>query len=201
MPADRASLENMTTDQLLEFAQQTSASHNLLNTLMNDPDARPFIQRRLKALNPKLVIPEIDAVDAVTAQIVAERGERLKLEQQLRERDVRDRLERERAKIKQTYGLSDADVIEVEKLMTAEHDPIPTYDAAARVYKASLMTAVPTAASLRAPTYDMPETEVWGKGIGNKAALDKIAVNEAWAALNDIRAGKVAGLGPNALPA
>jgi hypothetical protein len=38
----------------------------------------------------------------------------------------------------------------------------------------------------------MPESDVWGKGIGNKQALDKIALNEAFSAWNDVTSGKVA---------
>ena len=194
------SLEDLTTDQLLARAKVTDASHNLLQTLLADPTTRELVQRQVKAKNPSLIIPELDAKDANAAALAAEREARQKLEQRVLERDVRDSLERQRATVKEKYRLSDADMTEVEKIMTAE-DPnvrIPFYDAAARVLKASKNTGTPTPGSYAPPTFDMPETSVWGKGIGNKAALDKIAMNEAFAALNDIRAGKVAGLGPAA---
>ena len=194
------SLEDLTTDQLLARAKVTDASHNLLQTLLADPTTRELVQRQVKAKNPSLIIPELDAKDANAAALAAEREARQKLEQRVLERDVRDRLERERAAAKAKYQLTDADMIEVEKIMTHEDESqrIPFYDAAARVLKASKNTGTPTPGSYAPPTFDMPETSVWGKGIGNKAALDKIAMNEAFAALNDIRAGKVAGLGPAA---
>jgi hypothetical protein len=190
------SLEDLTTDQLLAHARNLQGSHNLLQTLLNDPAARETVQRHLKKLQPTLSIPEIDAKDAVLSELKAEREARQALERSIMEGQVRDRLEKARSAAKTRYGLDEADMVEVEKLMTDAENPIPTYDAAARVHKASKSTATPTPSALSAPTFDMPEKDVWGKGIGNKAMLDKIAVNEAFAALNDIRAGKVAGLGP-----
>ena len=192
----QASLEDLTTDQLLNLARTTQASHNLLGTLMNDPTTREVIQRQLKKVNPALAIPEIDARDAVMAEVHKERDARLELEKKILERDVRERLERNREAAKTKYGLNEADMGEVEKLMTDAENPIPTYDAAARVHKASKATGTPTPVAIHAPTFDMPESDVWGKGIGNKANLDKVAMNEAYRALNDIRSGKVAGLGP-----
>lgn len=190
------SLEDLTTDQLLAHARVTDGSHRLLNQLLSDPASREMVQRQLKKANPALVIPEIDAKDSVLAELGVERAARQKLEGEILQDKVRARLEGQRAAVKTKYQLSDADMIEVEKLMTDAENPIPTYDAAARVHKASKASATPTFASIAPPTFDMPETDVWGKGIGNKAALDKIAMNEAYAALNDIRSGKVAGLGP-----
>jgi hypothetical protein len=192
------SLEDMTVDQLLAHARTTSQSHNLLQSLMSDPASRELVQRQMKKANPALVIPEIDTADRVRSEIQKEREARQALEQKILERDVRDSLERQRASVKSKYGLNDADMTEVEKMMTDPDDQarIPTYDAAARVHKASKQTATPTYSSIAPPTFDMPETSVWGKGIGNSAALNKIALNEAYAAINDIRGGKVAGMGP-----
>ena len=190
------SLEDLTTDQLLAVARQTQGSHELLGALMRDPAARETVQRHLKKLNPALAIPEIDAKDAVLAELAEERKKRETLENNYREDKIRERIERQRAEVKTKYKLTDADMIEVEKLMLDKDNPIPTYDGAARVFNASKTTAAPTPSILNPPTYDMPEKDVWGRGIGNKAMLDKIAMNEAYAALNDIRSGKVAGLGP-----
>ena len=190
------SLEDLTVDQLLTRAKTTDASHNLLQSLLQDPGAREVVQRHLKKKNPGLAIPEIDAKDAVMVEVAKEREARQALEAQIRDRDIRERLEKERQRVQSHYHLSDSDMLEVEKLMTDKDNPIPSYDAAARVFKASATTGTPTHAALQAPTFDMPEKEIWGKGIGNRAALDRIAMNEAFSALNDIRSGKVAGLGP-----
>lgn len=190
-----ASLEDLTTDQLLAHARALQGSHDLMQTLLKDPSSREMVQRKLKALQPTLSIPEIDAKDAVLAELKIEREERQKLEKSILEDRVRARLESQRASAKSKYKLTEADMTEVEKLMTDAENPIPTYDAAARVHAASKQTGSPTPAVLSSPTYEMPEKDVWAKGIGNKAMLDKIAMQEAFAALNDIRGGKVAGLG------
>jgi hypothetical protein len=191
-----ASLEDLTTDQLLAHARQMQGSHELLATLMRDPAARETVQRHLKKVNPSVSIPEIDAKDAVLAELDTERKARQALEKSIMEDRVRARLEKQRADAKSKYHLTEADMAEVEKLMTDAENPIPTYDAAARVHAASKQTASPTPVALSAPTYQMPEKDVWAGGIGNRANLDRIAMNEAFAALNDIRGGKVAGLGP-----
>ena len=187
-------LGNLTTDQLLARAREMEGSANLLNTLAQNPATRGDLQRLMKKANPSLVIPEIDAADAVRGEI-RERDERInKLEQQMLEDKVRTRLEKQRADARSKYNLSDADMSEVEKLMTHE-DPeqrIPGYDAAARVFAASKQNTVPTHAAIAPPVYTMPENDVWGKGIGNKAALDKIALSEAYAAWNDAVGGRYA---------
>ena len=194
-----ASLEDLTVDQLRARAAETESSHALLQSLTQNPKTREVIQRAIKSVNPNVVIPEIDAADSVRGEIKAEREERLKLERSIQERDIRDRLERQRAAIQVKYKLTADDMIEVEKIMTREVDPIPSYEGAAQVYKASRTSATPTPASFAPPTFDMPEKEIWGKGIGNRSNLNKIAMDEAFKAWGDIASGKVAGLGANKL--
>lgn len=190
------SLEDLTTDQLLQRARQTESSHNLLNTLLQDPSSREMVQRTLKKSNPTMVIPELDAKDAVLAEVQKDREKIQALEAQILQRDVRERLERQREEIVSKYKLNPADINAIEALMTDEHNPIPTYDAAARVHMASKQSAVPTPSSIHPPVFEMPEKDTWGKGIGNPAELNKIALTEAYNALNDIKAGKVPGMGP-----
>lgn len=193
-----ASLEDLSVDQLLARARETEGAYLTFNALSQNPETRETLQRLLKKANPRLVIPEIDAKDAVLVQVQESNKRVEKLEQQILERDIRDRMERTRAGVKSKYRLTDEDMSGVEALMIqteSNPDPIPTYDAAARVYRASRESAVPTPATFQPPTYEMPEKEIWGKGIGNKAQLDRIAMNEAFAAWNEISAGKVAGLG------
>lgn len=174
------SLENMTTEQLQE-------STRLLHTLLNSSDTREATLRLIKKKNG-VPIPEIDAKDSVLAEVATERGERLKLEARLQERDIMDRIEKERAKVKAAHNLTDADVLEVEKLMIDKEAPIPSYAAAAKVYKASQQVAQPTPYQLKPNTWDMPEKSVWAPGIGNKQALNKIALEEAYKAMNEFRA-------------
>lgn len=190
------SLEDLTTDQLLARARELEGLDTLVKGLARNPETREMVQRAIKKANPNVSIPELDSNDKVLAAVATEREERLKLERSIQERDIRDRLEKQRAGIISRHKLTEADMVEVEKLMTREVDPIPTYEGAALVYKASRQSATPTPANFAPPTFTMPEQDVWGKGIGNKAALDKIAMNEAFSAWNEIASGKVAGLGP-----
>lgn len=188
-------LEDMTVDQLLAHAKQLESQAGFVKALTSDPETREMIQRAIKKKFPQTSIPEIDAKDSVREEIKVEREERLKLERQIMERDARDNVKERRAAIKAKYKLSDADVEGVEKLMVEDKEVNWTHDAAARVYIASRQSATPTPATFAPPTYDMPEKDVWGKGLGNKAALDKIAINQAFDAWNEIASGKVPGLG------
>jgi hypothetical protein len=188
-------LEDLTPDQLLATAKSFQSQATLLTQLTSNPETREQVQRALKKLNPSLVIPEIDAADRVLA-VVKESTTRLEtLENTIRERDIRDRLERARAGVQTKYKLTDEDMQGVEALMVDKDNPIPSYDAAARVFLASRQSSVPTAISLQPPTFSMPEKDTWGKGIGNKAMLDKIGLNEAFNAYNELFSGKVPGLG------
>ena len=175
-----ASLENMTTEQLQE-------STRLFHSLLNSPDTREATLRLIKKKTGG-VMPEIDAADTVRGEIAEERKARVALEQRLQERDIMDRIEKERARVKRDHQLTDADVAEVEKLMVDKDAPIPSYAAAAKVYKASKNVAEPTSALLKPKTWDMPEKDVWAAGIGNKMALNKIALEEAYKASNEFRA-------------
>lgn len=189
------SLEDFTVDELRAAAQQWQGSHQIITALAQNPATREVMQRAIKTVAPNVPIPEFDAKESIRAEIKAERDERIKLEQKILERDVRERLEKQRAGVIRAHNLTEADVLEVEKLMVDPENPIPTYDAAARVYKASRTPSTPTPASFVPPTFSMPEKDVWGKGIGNKAALDRIATDQAYEAWSELMSGKVAGAG------
>jgi len=191
-----ASLEDMTVDQLLAEAKRLQRIEATVNQVMAHPEGRETILRTVKKLNPSANIPEIDQADRVEKAIATEREEREKLERKLMERDARDAVAQRRADIKTKYRLSDTDVEEVEKLMLDPANQVGSHDAAARLYLYSKQSATPTPASSAPPTFSMPETDVWGKGVGNKNMLDKIAMNEAFAAWNEVMGGKVQGLGP-----
>ena len=184
------SLEDLTTDQLLHTARQTQASHDLLSSLLGNPETRATVQRAMKKLKPELVIPEIDVADQVASARKADEERIAKLERSIQEREIIDRIAAKRRAVQDKYRLTEADIAGVEKVMLGDEAsgqaPIPDYDSAARVYLASKQTATPTSVRAHAPVFEMPETDVWGKGIGNKAALDKIALSEAFKAFDEI---------------
>jgi hypothetical protein len=167
-------LEDLTVDELLAYAKSAQPAAELVSAMAKDPALREAWQGLVKKARPDLSIPEYDAKQSVRAEIATEREERQKLERAMMERDARDNVKERRASIKEVNW---------------------THDAAARVYLASRQSATPTPATFAPPTYDMPEKDVWGKGLGNKAALDKIAMGQAFEAWNEIASGKVPGLG------
>jgi hypothetical protein len=187
-------LEDLTVDQLLATAKQMQGSHNLVETLSKNPETRESLLRLMKKIEPTRVIPEIDSVDHVRAELAADRDRVNKLEEKYIERDLRERLERERAKAQSDFKLTDADMIEVQKLMTSENanERIPSYNAAARVVAASKVNAVPTSIGAKPPVFEMPDKDVWGPGIGNKAKLDKIGLEQAFVAWNEVTGAKAA---------
>lgn len=185
MPAP--SLEDLSHEQLLVLAKQQQGMADLANQLLSRPDTREMVQRAVKKLQPNLVIPELDTKDSTTAAIEGLREDNRKLEQRLIERDVRERVNENRATIKAKYGLSDADVLEVEKMMLDPENAGMSHDAAARVYKASRTPSTPTPSAYKGPTsYQMPEKDIWAPGIGNKARLDRIALEQAHLAFAEV---------------
>lgn len=192
------SLEDLTIEQLRDLAAKAQAyapSFNLVQQLAKDPEARQMFQRYWKKKNPEVAIPELDSEERMNAKLAEERKAREALEAKVQEDEIRRRLEAERSKVKSKYGLTDEDVKAVEKLMVKADDnpePIPYYDAAAKVFVASRTPSTPTPSAYSPPVYTMPEKETWGKGIGNAAELNRIAMSEAYRAFSDIKGGKVA---------
>lgn len=173
------SLENFTQSQLEE-------STRLFRTLLSSKDTRETMLRAIKKTTGQS-IPEIDARDAVMGEVEKERNERLKLEARIQEREIMDRIGNERRRVKTEHGFTDEDVKAVEALMVDKEAPIPSYAAAAKVYKASKQIAQPTTHQMHPKTWDMPEKDVWAPGIGNRMALNKIALEQAYKAMNDFR--------------
>lgn len=192
------SLEDLTIEQLRELAGRAQAmepSYNLVTQLAKDPEARTMFQRYMKKKNPNMAIPEIDSEDRVMKALHEEREAREKLEAKIQEDSIRARVEAERARVMEKYHLTSEDMKGVEKLMVKSDDnpePIPYYDAAARLFVGARTPSTPTPSAFFPPTYTMPEGKVWGRGIGNAATLNKIAMEEAYRAYADIKGGKVA---------
>lgn len=193
------SLEDLTIEQLRELASKTqeyAAAHNLMQAIAKDPEGRSMFQRYVKKKNPNLAIPEIDSEDRVMKAVEDERKEREKLEAKIQEDEIRRRMEAERAQIMTKYKLTDDDVKAIEKRMLKSDDnpdPLPPrYDWAAQLYLNSRTPSTPTPSAWSPPTYSMPDGKTWGKGIGNAAELNKIAMEEAYRAFSDIKGGKIA---------
>lgn len=186
------SLEDLTVDQLLAGYQQALPSHQLLQQLANHPETRTETLKLVKKIAPNLVIPELDAKADVEGQIEALKQQILERDNKQRERDAIDEIQSHRRAIKQQYGYADTDITEIEKLMVEEG--ITKHATAAKLYAASKQAAIPNSAEIAPPVFDMPNKDVWGGGINNPNKLNKIATEEAYRALHDIKAGRIAGV-------
>lgn len=177
------SLENLTMEQIQDSART-------LHGMLNSPATRDLTLRAIKHNNPNAVLPELDTKMEFAKQLQAEREERLKLKEEMQIDQINRRIEKERQTIKDKYSLSDNEVLEVEKLMVDKEAPIPSYEGAAKVYRASQQSAVPTTSHISPPIYEMPDKDIWAAGIGNRQALDKIAMSEAYKVWNEQMASK-----------
>lgn len=183
------SLEDLTTNELLEHAKKSDEGARLLNSLLSDPALRGDALRLLKKKNPAMAIPELDSTSGLEKRLEEETEARQKLEAQMREDQIRARIEKERVRVMSAYEFTEADMAEVEKIMTDKDAPIPHYDAAAKVFRAQKVQATPTSHHLNPPMFEMPAKDVWGAGVGNKARLNKIGMEQAYAAWNEIHPG------------
>jgi hypothetical protein len=186
------SLEDMSPNELVAHSTALEQQTTFYNQLLNDPSTRSEMLKLLKKKNPTMPIPEIDGPAQFEDQLAKEAAERQKLEDRVRDQEIRERISKERIRVMREHGLDEADMIEVEKIMVDKDAPIPHYDAAAKVFKASRVQATPTSHTLTPRTFDMPTKDVWGPGVGNKAQLNKIATAEAYKAMNEITGGKKA---------
>lgn len=184
-----ASLEDLSVDQLLSRAKATEVSDQLLGRLVSDPSTREQTLRALKRINPGIPIPEIDAKDAVLGQLGGTDKRVEALEAKLQEQEIRERIRSNRDAIRNKHNLSDADIEAVEAIMVDKDAPIPNYEAAVKVYKASRTAALPSSSSFASPVFEMPAFDTWKNGINNPGQLDKIAMAEAYKAMEEVRNG------------
>ncbi|HUP07661.1 MAG TPA: hypothetical protein VMU47_10950 [Caldimonas sp.] len=185
-------LEEMTLPELLDHTRKLEKDNGLIAPLLSDPATRSEALKLLKKKHPTMSIPEIDVKVEAEALVAEERKKREEADERLRLVEMRERWREERARVQSQYELSDADMAEVEALMRDEKAPIPHYDAAVKVWRASQRTAEPTSSQLQSHSYEMPSKDKWGAGVGNKMALNKIFENEAYAVVNEMRGGKKA---------
>jgi hypothetical protein len=189
--ARHVNVDELTVDELRQYARSASQSDTLVRELAGNPATRNDLQRLLKKHNPNIVIPEIDAADAVRGEVAMANDRIAQLENVILEKDIRDRLTRQRGDVQAKYRLSEGDMGALEAMMT---DPDPEkrvngYETAARLYTAERQQAVPTPSALAPPGMKMPDTDVWGKSIGNRDVLNRTAIEQAYRATQEFRSG------------
>jgi hypothetical protein len=178
------SLEDFDAAQIAQLAQT-------YKSLLDNPETRELALRMTKKVNPGVSIPEIDLKDAAAKAFKAQADRQDALEQQIRERDARDRINGERAALRE-QGFSASDVNAIEKIMTDEH--IPSYATASKYYKAQQQVAQPTPHGAQsggnARTFSLPQTAMDALK-GGKNGLRQFGRESAAAALDEIRSGQI----------
>ncbi len=166
--------------------EQLNGIVSLTEELTKNPETREQFLRLTKKVIPGTPIPEIDAKDQIVKALNDEREARKKLEEKIQEREILDKIEKERSFIKNKYSLSDEDVSAVENLMVEKN--IPNFQTGAEFFTMSRKTAESTASPVfERKKMDLPGGDIWGKGIFNNGALRDIALDEAHKAFKEIR--------------
>lgn len=178
------SLEDYSPEQVAQLAGTYKA-------LLDNPETRELALRMTKKVNPAVSIPEIELKDAAAKAFKAQADRQDALEQQIRERDARDRINAERQALRD-QGFSADDIPLIEKIMTDER--IPSYATAAKYYKAQQQVAQPTAHGTQnmggSRQYSLPSNALDALKAG-KGGLKQFGRDQAAAALDEIRSGQI----------
>ncbi len=174
-----ANIEGMSVDQLQALAVTIDA-------LGKNKDARKLLQKSLKTAFPDAPLPEYDnealleARDAELRKQMQEQADEIKRLKM--ERDLGDARSRAKAK----YKLSDAEIADVEKLMT-EHT-LTDYDLAADYFVRSNRPAPPApTAKISLSVAELPGGE-WAKALGNRQVQRKVLRQTLYDARNEFHA-------------
>lgn len=130
------SLENYSPEAIEELAA-------LSKRLSEDPATRKDFLRLTKRVHPDLPVPEIEMEEAVNQRASAAEQRVAQLEAKLKQREVRDELNKRRNMLKEKgYAQSDDEILEIEKLMTEKG--IANHETAADYWRKSREASVPT---------------------------------------------------------
>ena len=166
------SLENLTLEARDELAL-------LAQSLAENPATRKDFLKLTKKAKPEMVIPELDIEEKTNEHLSAANKRVEALESQLREREIREELERRRSSVVKKGLASTDDMEEIEKVMLDKG--ITNHEVAAEYWQWMKQSAVPT------PTGYNPSTIAkfdLGKYYKNPVMA---ARDEASKALNELR--------------
>lgn len=157
--------------------------------VLEHPETRDVALRATKKATG-ISVPETDLKDMALAEF-RKRDEKIaSLENGIRERDARDRIERERTALRND-GFDADDVSAIEKVMMDEH--IPSYATAAKYYRNARQVATPTPATgemRTSATYDLPQ-EALASMKNGKQGLNKFSRGLAEQAVDELKSGRV----------
>ena len=171
------SLEGMSPEAISGLAM-------IAKGLSDNPATRNDFLKLTKTANPHLAIPEVDLPLQINNSISAERKKIESLESELLKDRVERDVEKRRAKLMKTKGLTEEQVTEVESLRVERN--IANHETAADFYNMQRQVAKPTPysgyGSQQVPKVD---TKDFGGNIGAWAR------NEAAATIHGIRTGAI----------
>jgi len=122
-----------------------------------DPDVRAAMEEAIAKAHPQARIPSRELRIQAQAELQAIKQERGEFQKEMDAQRQRSLLEAERSKIRESYGISDTEIPEVEKLMTEEY--IGSHNAAAELYRQRKQKAQEVAAPRSIySTMDVPGT-------------------------------------------
>ncbi len=137
------SLENYSPEAIEELAA-------LSKRLSEDPATRKQFLRLTKQVHPDLPVPEIEMEEAVNARASVAEQKVAQLEAKLRQREVKDELNKRRNSLRDKgYVQSDEEILEIEKLMTEKG--IANHETAADYWRHMKQSAVPTPSGFPTP--------------------------------------------------
>lgn len=151
----------------------------LFDELMADKTVRRQVLRALSPKHPNVVVPELEAEDMITAATKPLQETIDKLKTDLEKKDFDNGVAQQKRDIKDKFKLSDADITEVEKIMTEKK--IGDYGTAVEHMRLSKTSGAPT------PSYRDSRT-MQGPDKAGDFFKDPIntARNEAQKAVNEI---------------
>lgn len=152
----------------------------LFDELMGDKAVRRTVLRALSPKHPDVVVPELEAEDMINAATKPLTDKITELEGSLQKKDFERGVAEQKRDIKSKYKLSDADITEVEKLMTEKK--IGDYGTAVEHMRLSKTSATPTPSHLESRTMTPPDKA--GDFFKDPRAT---ARKVAYEALNEIR--------------
>lgn len=173
-----ASLEDYSPDQLASMGR-------LYAQLVQNPATRLNTLRSTKTISPNTPIPELDVLDQVAKGMKPYIDETAALKKNILERDVRDGIEAKRREL-YSKGHTKEQVEQIEKLMVERK--IPDHDTAAEFFKLQSKAAEPTTPKYQYQPNTLPLDKEKAKAAGG---FKKFYQNDAHAAIDDIRAGRV----------
>jgi hypothetical protein len=177
------SLEDLSLEQRDELAM-------LAKQLADNPKTRKDFLRMTQQVKPELSIPELE-IEKYTNDRISESDKRvMRLENELRERDIRSDLEKRRNELK-VKGLAktDSDIQEIEKIMLEKG--VTNHETAAEYWDWMKQAAIPTSDSAMGYNPSVMSKFNLEPYFKNKV---QAARNEAAQALVDLRKGKAIGI-------